>query len=469
MNYYLGIDIGASSGRHMLGHMEDGKIVLEEIYRFYNGVSEVNGHLCWDLKQLFAEIKNGMKECAKAGKIPISVGVDTWGVDFVLLDEKDQVLGDTIAYRDSRTNGMDEEVYRLIPEKELYARTGIQKAIFNTIYQLMAVKKQQPQYLQRAKTLLMIPDYFHFLLTGKKMQEYTNATTGQLVDPKTNDWDYGLIDLLGFPREIFQEIKMPGTFVGNLTEEVAGEVGFSCKVVLPATHDTGSAVISVPSLTDDTLYISSGTWSLMGTEIKKANCSAESMEKNFTNEGGYDYRYRYLKNIMGLWMIQSVRKELAPDQGFGEICENASKETIPSIVDANDDRFLAPKNMTEEVQKACEESGQPVPQGISQVAAVIYNSLAKCYAKTVEEIETITGITYPGIHIVGGGSNADYLNRLTANECRRKVYAGPGEATAIGNIAAQMIAGGEFSGLMDARKAIMKSFDITVYTPATEE
>ncbi len=463
MKYYLGIDIGASSGRHILGHVEDGKIVLEEIYRFYNGVSEVNGHLCWDLKQLFTEIKNGMKECVKLDKIPVSMGVDTWGVDFVLLDEKDQVLGDTVAYRDSRTNGMDEEVYKLIPEKDLYARTGIQKAIFNTIYQLMAVKKQHPQYLEQARTLLMIPDYFHFLLTGVKMQEYTNATTGQLVDPKTNDWDYELMDLLGYPKEIFQKISMPGTFVGNLTEEVAAEVGFNCKVILPATHDTGSAVMSVPSLTDDTLYISSGTWSLMGTEIKKANCSMDSMARNFTNEGGYDYRYRYLKNIMGLWMIQSVRKELAPDQGFGTICENASKETISSIVDANDDRFLAPKNMTEEVQKACAESGQQVPEGIAQVAAVIYNSLAKCYAKTVEEIQSITGVDYPCIHIVGGGANADYLNRLTAKECKKTVYAGPGEATAIGNIAAQMIAGGEFEGLMEARASIMKSFDIAVY------
>ena len=463
MKYYLGIDIGASSGRHMLGHMEDGKVVLEEIYRFYNGVSQVNGHLCWDLKQLFAEIKNGMKECAKQNKIPESLGIDTWGVDFVLLDENDQVLGDTIAYRDGRTEGMDEEVYRLISQEDLYQRTGIQKAIFNTIYQLMAVKKQQPQYLEQAKTLLMIPDYFHFLLTGKKAQEYTNATTGQLVDPVKNDWDYELIELLGYPKEIFQKMERPGTVLGDLTEEVAKEVGFTCKVVLPATHDTGSAVMAVPSLSDDTLYISSGTWSLMGTEIKEANCSAESMEKNFTNEGGYDYRYRYLKNIMGLWMIQSVRKELAPDQGFGTICDNASKETIPSIVDANDDRFLAPENMTKEVQKACQESGQPVPEGIAQVAAVIYNSLAKCYAKTVREIEEITGVTYPCIHIVGGGANADYLNRLTAKECGKTVYAGPGEATAIGNIAAQMIAGGEFAGLMEVRASIMKSFDIVTY------
>ena len=463
MKYYLGIDIGASSGRHILGHVEDGKVVLEEIYRFYNGVSDVNGHLCWDLKQLFAEIKNGMKECAKQDKIPASLGIDTWGVDFVLLDEKDQVLGDTVAYRDSRTEGMDEEVYKLISPEDLYARTGIQKQIFNTIYQLMAVKKQHPEYLAQAKAMLMIPDYFHFLLTGKKVQEYTEATTGQLINAKTNDWDYELIDLLGYPKEIFQPILMPGTEVGDLLPEIAEEVGFSCKVVLPATHDTGSAVMAVPSLNDDTLYISSGTWSLMGTERKEADCSMESMKRNFTNEGGYDHRYRYLKNIMGLWMIQSVRRELAPDQGFGTICDNASKETIPSIVDANDDRFLAPKNMTEEVQKACAESGQPVPEGISQLAAVIYNSLAKCYAKTVEELEEITGVHYPCIHIVGGGANADYLNRLTAKACSRTVYAGPTEATAIGNIAAQMIAGGEFAGLAEARASIMKSFDIAVY------
>ena len=463
MNYYLGIDIGASSGRHILGHVEDGKIVLEEIYRFYNGVSEVNGHLCWDLKQLFAEIKNGMKECAKAGKVPVSLGVDTWGVDFVLLDEKDQVLGDTVAYRDSRTEGMDEEVYKLISPEDLYARTGIQKQIFNTVYQLMAVKKQHPEYLEQAKAMLMIPDYFHFLLTGKKVQEYTEATTGQLIDARTNDWDYELMDLLGYPREIFMPISMPGTEVGELLPEVAQEVGFSCKVVLPATHDTGSAVMAVPSLNDDTLYISSGTWSLMGTERKEADCSMDSMERNFTNEGGYDHRYRYLKNIMGLWMIQSVRKELAPDEGFGSICDNASRETIPSIVDANDDRFLAPKNMTEEVQKACEESGQPVPQGIYQLAAVIYNSLAKCYAKTVQELEEVTGVHYPCIHIVGGGANADYLNRLTAKECGRTVYAGPTEATAIGNIMAQMIAGGEYTGLAQARASVMESFDIAVY------
>lgn len=461
--YYLAIDIGASSGRHMLASMKDGKMQLEEVYRFPNGMDDKNGTLCWNVERLFTEIKNGLKKCKEIGKLPVSMAIDTWGVDYVLLDKDDRILGDTVGYRDSRTEGMDEKVYEVIPQDELYARTGIQKQIFNTVYQLMAVKESHPEYLEQAESILMIPDYFHFLLTGVKKNEYTNATTGQLVSPKTNDWDYEMIDMLGYNSKMFRPVSMPGTVVGEFTEEVQKEVGFNCTVVLPATHDTGSAVLAVPTNDDDAVYISSGTWSLMGTERKEADCSMESMKRNFTNEGGYDHRYRYLKNIMGLWMIQSVRRELAPDQGFGTICDNASKETIPSIVDANDDRFLAPKNMTEEVQKACAESGQPVPEGISQVAAVIYNSLAKCYAKTVEELEEITGVHYPCIHIVGGGANADYLNRLTAKACGRTVYAGPTEATAIGNIAAQMIAGGEFAGLAEARASIMKSFDIAVY------
>lgn len=463
MRYYLAIDIGASSGRHILSWMEDGKMKMQEVYRFYNGMEECGGHLCWDVKRLFGEILAGMKECSKIGKIPAMMGIDTWAVDYVLLDKDERVLGDTYAYRDSRTEGMDEEVYRRISLEALYGRTGIQKQMFNSIYQLMAHKIQQPELLEKAETFLMIPDYFNFLLTGVKRQEYTNATTTQLVNAKTNDWDMELIRDLGYPEHIFLPIAMPGTILGGLTEEMQRKVGFDCKVVLPATHDTGSAVMAVPSLSDDTLYISSGTWSLMGTELKKADCSSRSMEDNFTNEGGYDLRYRYLKNIMGLWMIQSVRKELAPEEGFGSICQQAAKETISSIVDANDDRFLAPKNMTKEVQKACEETNQPVPEGIYQVAAVIYNSLAKCYAKTVEEIEECTGVTYPGIHIVGGGANADYLNRLTAAATGKRVYAGPTEATAIGNIMAQMMADGVLKDLMAARNVVMDSFDIQQY------
>lgn len=463
--YYLAVDIGASSGRHILAHLEEGRMVLEEVHRFPNGMVEKDGENVWDVDELFAQIKLGLKKCAQLGKIPVSVGVDTWGVDFVLLDENGARIGNAVAYRDKRTNGMDEEVYKIIPEDELYARTGIQKAIFNTIYQLMALKVKKPEQLEKARTMLLMPDYFHYMLSGVAATEYTEATTGQLVSPQTKDWDMELIERLGYPKRIFQRMVTPGTVLGELTQEVQAEVGFNCKVVEPATHDTGSAVIAVPTDSDDALYISSGTWSLMGTELAEANCSPESKLNNLTNEGGYDYRFRYLKNIMGLWMIQSVKKEIGGNLGFGEICEMASKCSIPSIVDCNDDRFLAPDNMTEEVQAACRESGQQVPEGLAQVASVIYNSLAQCYAKTIRQIEGITGKKYDKIHIVGGGSNAEYLNRLTAQATGVPVYAGPTEATAIGNIAAQMMAAGELADLKAARACVFASFPIDHYEP----
>lgn len=463
MQYYLAVDIGASSGRHILSHLENGKIILEEIYRFSNGMVEVDGEKVWDSKKLFEDILTGMRKCYELGKIPVSMGIDTWAVDFALLDKDDHLIGKTVGYRDGRTKGMDQEVYKVISQDQLYERTGIQKQIFNTIYQLMAVKMKKPQELANAKTMLLIPDYFNFLLTGRKVTEYTNASTTQLLHPETKDWDFELIDMLGFPRDIFTEIKLPGTIVGELTEEIQQKVGFCCKVVLPATHDTGSAVVAVPSNEEDVLYISSGTWSLMGTELKEAICTKESMEKNLTNEGGYDYRFRYLKNIMGMWMINSAKKEIADDMSYADICAMASKTTIASIVPANDDRFLAPKNMTEEVKAACRESGQQVPEGIAEVAAVIYHSLAKCYADTMNEIEEITGKNYDCIHIVGGGSNAVYLNELTAKACGKTVYTGPTEATAVGNVAAQMIAAGELADLKSARECIFHSFKINKY------
>ena len=465
--YYLAVDIGASSGRHILAHMENGKLQLEEVHRFYNGMSEKDGELCWDFDALFKEIKTGLKKCKEIGKIPVSIGVDTWGVDFVLLDENNQVLGNTVGYRDDRNQGMDEEVYKIIPEKELYARTGIQKAIFNTIYQLMAVKTKHPEYLEKAKTFLMVPDYFHFLLSGVKSNEYTEATTGQLINPYTKEWDMELIEMLGYPTDMFQKVSVPGTILGDLRPELQEEVGFNCKVVLPATHDTGSAVLAVPSNNPDTVYISSGTWSLMGVERMEADCSPASYAHNFTNEGGFQYRFRYLKNIMGLWMIQSVKKELKEERGidlsFGELCADAATQTIPSIVDANDERFLAPKNMIKEVQAACAESGQPVPETAGEIASVIYNSLAKCYAATIEEIQEITGKTYDSISIVGGGSNAVYLNELTAKYTGRTVYAGPTEATAIGNLMVQMMANGELGDLATARDCVFQSFAVQTY------
>ena len=461
--YYLAIDIGASSGRHMLASMKDGKMQLEEVYRFPNGMDDKNGTLCWNVERLFTEIKNGLKKCKEIGKLPVSMAIDTWGVDYVLLDKDDRILGDTVGYRDSRTEGMDEKVYEVIPQDELYARTGIQKQIFNTVYQLMAVKESHPEYLEQAESILMIPDYFHFLLTGVKKNEYTNATTGQLVSPKTNDWDYEMIDMLGYNSKMFRPVSMPGTVVGEFTEEVQKEVGFNCTVVLPATHDTGSAVLAVPTNDDDAVYISSGTWSLMGIERKEADCSMESMKANFTNEGGYDHRFRYLKNIMGLWMIQSVKKEFAEDLSFAQICEMASKETISSIVDCNDDCFLAPKSMIKAVRDFCRKTGQQVPETVGEISSVIYNSLAKCYGDTVKEIEEITGKKYSTIYVVGGGSNAGYLNELTAKYTGKKVSAGPSEATAIGNVIVQMLHDGVFKDLPEARTCVRESFDVVMY------
>ena len=463
-NYYLAVDIGASSGRHMLAWLEDGKIRMEEIYRFENGIRPVNGHLCWDLDGLFREILEGMRRCGEAGKIPSCMGIDTWAVDFVLLDGRGERIGDSVSYRDGRTKGMDEKVYRRIPEKDLYARTGIQKQIFNTIYQIMAIKDRHPEQLEAAKDLLLIPDYLNYLLTGEKKTEYTNATTTQLVSPVTKDWDRELIQTLGFPEGLFGAITLPGTRVGSLKPEIRQQVGYDVTVIQTATHDTASAVVSVPSTEDHLLYISSGTWSLMGTERPEADCGEASRKANLTNEGGYDYRFRYLKNIMGLWMIQSVRHEWGNRYSFAEICAMAEKENaFPSRIDANDDTFLAPESMIRAVQDFCARTGQRVPETPGQIAAVIYRSLAECYGKTIREIEALTGRNYDCIYVVGGGSHADYLNRLTAEATGKTIVCGPGEATAIGNLAVQMIAMGDLENLKAARACIADSFPQKVF------
>ena len=462
--YYLAVDMGASSGRLILGHMENGKMFLEEVHRFENGMVKKDGELCWEFDRIFKEIIIGLKKCKEMNKIPVSMGVDTWGVDFVLLDKDENVIGNTVGYRDHRTDGMDEEVYKIIPQDELYERAGIQKAIFNTVYQLMAIKKQHPDYLEKAETLLHVPDYFHYLLTGQKTCEYTEATTGNLVNAQTKDWDYEVIDRLGYPRRIFQKLIMPGTSVGHFSDKVREEVGFDVEVVAPATHDTGSAVLAVPANDDDFIYISSGTWSLMGLERTVPDCSKKSCEMNLTNEGGYAGRFRYLKNIMGLWMIQSVRHELNDAYSFAEMCAMAEEvKDFPSRVDANDECFLSPENMTEEIKAYCRRTGQPVPETVGELSTVIYTSLAECYARTSKELEEMTGRTYSRIHVVGGGSNAGYLNELTAKATGKEVHAGPGEATAIGNITAQMLKSGEFGSVVEARNIIHDSFDIKIY------
>lgn len=461
--YFLAIDIGASSGRHILGSMKDNKIKLEEVYRFWNGMDDVSGTLCWNVKRLLQEILTGMKKCKEIGKIPESVGIDTWGVDYVLLDRDGKEVGPVVGYRDHRTDHMDAEVYKIINEDELYSETGIQKAIYNTIYQLMAVKKYHPEHMEKATTLLMMPDYFHYMLCGNKVQEYSQATTSQLINPDTKDWHYDLIRQLGFKKELFKPIYMPGTCIGSLTEEIQSIVGYSCKVVLPPTHDTASAVMAIPSNEENRCYISSGTWSLMGVERMQADCSQNSNKANFTNEGGYDGRITYLTNIMGLWMIQSIRNKCAPQISYSDLCEMASKETIESIVDCQDKSFLSPDDMAEAIREYCRKTSQTVPFTLAELSAVVYNSLAKCYADKLGEIERLTGVKYDCIHIIGGGSNAIYLNQLTAKYTGVPVYAGPGEATAIGNILTQMIQDGVFSSLTEARKYVADSFEISVY------
>ncbi|MCD8190182.1 MAG: rhamnulokinase [Clostridiales bacterium] len=480
-NYYLAIDIGASSGRHILGCVQDGKIVLEEIYRFDNRQLRKDGHDCWDMDNLWSGIVGGLKACKAAGKIPATVGIDTWAVDYVLLDENDNVLGDAVAYRDSRTEGMDALVEAEISPEELYDKTGIQKQIFNTIYQLVAQKREHPEQLEQAKSLLMLPDYFDFLLTGVKKQEYTNATSTNLVNAREKVWDLGLIARLGLPTKLFGELSRPGTVVGDFTSEIQREVGFNATVVLPATHDTGSAFLAVPARDDNAVYLSSGTWSLLGVENQQPITSEASRAQNFTNEGGAWYRYRYLKNIMGLWMIQSIRRELngvnyvagktertasGKQWSFPDLIHAAEgAQDFPSVVDVDDASFLGPDSMIQAVKDFCAKTNQPVPETVGEVMQCVYVSLTQRYDEAIGDLQKLTGKTYTSINVVGGGCQDMYLNQMTANATGLPVYAGPIEGTAIGNLLVQMIRAGEFDSLQAARDAIRESFDIPEIQP----
>lgn len=481
MNYYLAIDIGASSGRHILGHVADGRMVLEEVYRFDNLQVHQHGHDCWDMANLWNGIIGGLKACGELGKIPVTVGIDTWGVDYVLLDENDQVLGDAVAYRDSRNEGMDKVVSRFITPENLYARTGIQKQPFNTIYQLMAHKQEHPEQIAAAKRLLMVPEYLNFLLTGVKKSEYTIASTSNLLDAHAKTWDRELIEILGLPNEIFGELHMPGTSVGELLPEIRDQVGFNTTVVLPAAHDTGSAFLAVPARDDNAVYLSSGTWSLLGVENEKAITTEESHLANFTNEGGAWYRYRYLQNIMGLWMIQSVRRELngvsyvvgkerrevsAKKWSFPDLIAEAEKEEgFCSVVDVNKSCFLAPESMIQAIKDECARTDQQVPETVGQIMQCVYTSLSLCYRDAIRTLESLTGKHYTSINIVGGGCQDGYLNRRTAQSTGLTVYAGPVEGTAIGNLLVQMIEVKEFESLQAARDAIRVSFEIKEVNP----
>ncbi|SFX41266.1 rhamnulokinase [Olsenella sp. kh2p3] len=472
---HLAIDIGASSGRAIVGELDEtGRLRLTEVHRFENGLVQRGGHLCWDIDALWESVLDGLAAAHERGLTPATVGVDTWGVDFVLLDGSDRRLGEAVGYRDARTQGVREELERtgVLPFSEHYARTGIQYQPFNTAYQLWALKREHPEQLAAARTFLMVPDYLNFLLCGEKANEYTNASTTALVGATSRDWDRELLGRLGLPTDTFLPVSMSGCALGHLRPEVARRVGFDAEVVLPATHDTGSAFLAVPARDDRAAFLSSGTWSLLGTELAAPVTTPNSAAANFTNEGGYQARYRYLKNIMGLWMIQCVRRESARPDGslptWGELVSAASdahEQGFRSTVDAEDERFLSPDSMVAEVRAACAEAGQPAPVTTGEVACTVYDSLATDYARTVRQMQELTGTTFTSVNVVGGGSANAYLNQATANACGLPVYAGPTEGTALGNLIVQMIHTGELADLASARAAIARSFDIKEVLP----
>lgn len=463
MQYYLAIDIGASSGRHILAWLEGGRIQTEEIYRFENKMLERDGSLYWDIDALTLEICKGLQACKAADKIPLSLGIDTWGVDYVLLDEKGSVLTQPHHYRDGRTAGMDVELEAIISTESLYQRSGIQKQSYNTIYQLMA-EKQQPEHLDQAATLLMMPSYFNYYLTAVKLNEYTHASTSALVHVETRDWDWTLINSLGLPQHIFADIVQPGQSLGRFRPEIIERVGFDCDVIVVPSHDTASAYLAVPARDEQAVYLSSGTWSLLGVENDEAILTAEAAAAGFTNEGAYGNRYRFLKNIMGLWMIQSLKREMDPKPSFAETEALArSAASFASIVDVNDDRFMAPPSMAEALRSYCRETGQAEPMDFGDCLVCVYKSLAAFYKQSVKQLEAITNKQYTSMNIVGGGSQDQYLNELTAAACEIPVYAGPTEATVIGNVLSQMIHAGQVEDLSTARELLGRSFNVKKY------
>lgn len=483
IKYHVAIDIGASSGRHMLVYVNlQGELKTEEIYRFKNGLHKkssgigfgveersakeagmeagMEAELCWDHDYLFEQILIGLKKCKDVGKCPRTVAIDTWGVDFVLLDKEKKVIGNTVSYRDHRTEGMIEAVEQLVDTKELYERTGICPASYNTIYQLMALKQSHPEELEMAQHLLMTPDYFTFLLTGEITNEYTIASTSSLVNVATRQWDQALIERLGLPKRLFGTLTPPAVAKRPVSPGIAAAIGYDVDVVVTTCHDTASAVLAVPAEKEDFIFLSSGTWSLLGVVSTEYNCTQEGFEAGFTNEGGYGDTYRYLRNIMGLWMIQEVQKELEKkehrDYSFAQLCELAKKSSATAIalVDVNDASFMAPESMIQAIKEYCNKTKQQVPNTPGELANVIYHSLAKCYQEAVEGLEKIQNKNYSCIHIVGGGSNAVYLNELTAQYTGKRVYAGPSEATAIGNAIGQMLACGELKELAEGQRLV---------------
>jgi len=469
MSRALAVDLGASSGRVTIATFDDGKIRLQEIHRFANNPVRVNGTLYWDILSIFHEIKTGIAKAAADGGFD-TIGIDSWGVSFVLIDEYGRMIDMPVHYRDDRTDDWL-QLFDRIPKEELYAVTGIQNMQVNTIYQLDYLARKRPDDIERAKAFLMIPDLINYFLTGEKLNEYTNASTTQIMDAKARSWCRPLIEKIGLDPGIFGDIVMPGTVNGNLLDSIREETRSKpAPVYCIASHDTASAIAAVPATgSEDYLYLSSGTWSLIGAELDEPLMSEAAMIRNYANEGGAEGNIRFLKNIMGSFLVQESKKQWAregKDYSFAELdalCEAAS--ITGSYIDVDDPLFMKTGDMPARIVSYLEKTGQRVPKTEGEIMRVIYESLAFKYRYVAEKTSECTGKMYKVMHIIGGGSQSGLLCRMTANATGLPVYAGPAEATTLGNAAVQWIASGELGSVAEAREAIRKAFPQNEYLP----
>lgn len=473
---YLAIDMGASSGRHLAGLFDGSNLRLEEVYRFENGPVSAAGHLHWDVLNQWTHVTNGLRAAAATSGVTVaSVGVDTWGVDFGLLGHGDELLGNPVCYRDARTGGMLDRACRIVPREEIFAQTGVQFMQINTLYQLLAMKLTNSPILDAAESFLMMPDLFHWLLTGIKSNEFTDATTTQCFDPRTGTWAYPLLERLGLPTTMFREVTHPGAVLGPLRTAVADEVGLrDVKVVAPGSHDTASAVLAVPftgqpSPRPTWCYISSGTWSLMGVEVPSPVVNDKCLALNFTNEGGVGGTIRLLKNIGGLWLVQECRRvwSLAGKKYSWDDLVRMSSTAKPlvSLINPDASEFLAPQNMPEAIRSYCQKTGQTVPHDEGSIIRCTIESLALRYRQVLGWLEELTGGRIETIYIVGGGTQNKQLSQAAADACSRRVIAGPVEATAAGNVLMQAVAAGDIASIAQAREIVARSFGVETYEP----
>lgn len=467
----LGFDFGASSGRAMLGALEDGVLTLTEIHRFSNDPVLMNGRFLWDVQRFFYEMKAALNKCAKQGIALDAIGIDTWGVDYGLLCANGQLAGIPVHYRDERTNGIMERAYEIMPKEQIFAKTGLAFMYFNTLFQLLAMKEQGDPQLEIAQKLLFMPDLLAYFLTGEMGTEYTIASTSQLIDPYTRDWCWDLIDTFGLPRRLFTPIQPSGTVRGYLLDQVAQETGVGkVPVIAVACHDTASAVAAVPAQGEDFAYLSSGTWSLLGAEIRTPLCAPSVMEANYTNEGGVDGTIRLLKNIMGMWIINECKREWdrrSDAVDFAGLVERAAAaQPFYAVIDVDDGCFTAPGDMPRRVQDYCRRTGQPVPEGRGQICRVVYESLALKYRWGVERLEQdLLKKPVKVLHIVGGGSKNQMLNQFTADALQRPVITGPSEGTVIGNLLVQAMGLGAIQDMGQLRQIVARSFPTVTYQP----